>query len=219
MDREEKILIFDMDGVVLDSEPLHQRARELMYEKYGVHPQECFPDPVGKSSRLFWEDVAGICGMTWDSKQMEDEQFRLVAEQVETGCVPVTEGLLEVLGRAKEGGIKTGLASSSDRTLVNRVLRALGIIQYFDIIVTGDEVANKKPFPDVYERVLEIAGISSGQAAAVEDSAAGVEAAKCAGIYCYGYRNETSGEQNLKRADRVVEHLRDVEEFCANSKS
>ena len=218
MDRE-KILIFDMDGVVLDSEPLHQRAREMMYEKYGVKPLECFPDPVGKSSRLFWETVADICGMAWDSKQMEDEQFSLVAEQVETGRVPVTEGLLEVLGQAEEEGIKTGLATSSDRAMVERVLRALGIIQHFDIIVTGDEVANKKPFPDVYERVLEIAGISPDRAAAVEDSSAGVEAAKSAGIYCYGYRNETSGEQNLEKADRVVGHLRDVGEFCTNSKS
>lgn len=218
MDRE-KILIFDMDGVVLDSEPLHQRAREMMYEKYGVKPLDCFPDPVGKSSRLFWETVADICGMAWDSKQMEDEQFSLVAEQVETGLVPVTEGLLEVLGQAEEEGIKTGLATSSDRAMVERVLRALGIIQHFDIIVTGDEVANKKPFPDVYERVLEIAGISPDRAAAVEDSSAGVEAAKSAGIYCYGYRNETSGEQNLEKADRVVGHLRDVGEFCTNSKS
>lgn len=218
MDRE-KILIFDMDGVVLDSEPLHQRAREMMYEKYGVKPLDCFPDPVGKSSRLFWETVADICGMAWDSKQMEDEQFSLVAEQVETGRVPVTEGLLEVLGQAKEEGVKAGLATSSDRAMVERVLRALGIIQYFDIIVTGDEVANKKPFPDVYERVLEIAGINPGRAAAVEDSSAGVEAAKSAGIYCYGYRNETSGEQNLEKADRVVGHLRDVGEFCTNSRS
>lgn len=218
MDRE-KILIFDMDGVVLDSEPLHQRAREMMYEKYGVKPLGCFPDPVGKSSRLFWETVADICGMAWDSKQMEDEQFSLVAEQVETGRVSVTEGLLEVLGQAEEEGIKTGLATSSDRAMVERVLRALGIIQHFDIIVTGDEVANKKPFPDVYERVLEIAGISPDRAAAVEDSSAGVEAAKSAGIYCYGYRNETSGEQNLEKADRVVGHLRDVGEFCTNSKS
>lgn len=219
MDRKEKILIFDMDGVVLDSEPLHQRARELMYEKYGVTPRKCFPDPIGKSARLFWKDVADICGLTWDSKEMEDEQFRFVAEQVETGSVPVTEGLMELIGQAKKRGIKVGLASSSDRALVSRVLRALDIIQYFDVIVTGDEVANKKPFPDVYERVLEIAGISSGQAAAVEDSTAGVEAAKCAGIYCYAYHNETSGEQNLEKADRVIEHLRDVEEFCANSKS
>ena len=218
MDRE-KILIFDMDGVVLDSEPLHQRAREMMYEKYGVKPLDCFPDPVGKSSRLFWETVADICGMAWDSKQMEDEQFSLVAEQVETGLVPVTEGLLEVLGQAEEEGIKTGLATSSDRAMVERVLRALGIIQHFDIIVTGDEVANKKPFPDVYERVLEIAGISPGRAAAEEDSSAGGEAAKNAGIYCYGYRNETSGEQNLEKADRVVGNLRDVGEFCTNSKS
>ncbi len=214
MNGEDKILIFDMDGVVLDSEPLHQRARELMYEKYGVKPLECFPDPIGKSSCLFWETVADICGMTWDSKRMEDEQFALVAEQVETGHVPVTDGLLEVLKRAKEKGIKTGLATSSDRVMVERVLRALGIIQYFDVIVTGDEVANKKPFPDVYERVLEIAGVRPGQAVAVEDSTAGVEAAKSAGIYCYGYRNETSGEQDLGKADRVI----NVSRGCENKR-
>lgn len=219
MSREKKIWIFDMDGVVLDSEPLHDQARDQMYKKYDIPYDDSFPDPVGKSSRLFWKMVAEKYGRIWDDIKMEQEQFLRVAELVEENHVPVTKGLTEVLEWIRAEGFKTGLASSSDRMLVDRVLRALGVIEYFDIIVTGDEVAEKKPSPDVYEKVLKVAGVRCEDAFAVEDSTAGVEAAKRAGIYCYGYRNVTSGEQDLSRSDRIIDDLRDMIDLYTESRN
>lgn len=210
MDSRIKILIFDMDGVILDSEPLHETARQIMYEKYDIVADESFPDPVGKSARGFWKMVGEKYGRCWDIYQMEEEQFRLVAEQVESNHTPPTKGLLKVLEWGRKEGIKIGLASSSARLLVDRVLAALKIAQYFDVAVSGDEVDNKKPAPDVYERVLQIAGFKPEEAAAVEDSGTGVKAAKNAGIYCYGYKNETSGNQNLTDADSVIMNLEDI---------
>lgn len=218
MNREKKIWIFDMDGVVLDSEPLHEQARNQMYKKYDIPYDESLPDPVGKSSRLFWEMVAERYDRTWDNIKMEEEQFRRVAELVEENHVPATQGLAEVLEWIRAKGFQTGLASSSDRMLVDRVLRALGIMEYFDVIVTGDEVAEKKPSPDVYERVLEISGMRPEEAFAVEDSTAGVEAAKRAGICCYGYHNVTSGEQDLSRADRIIDNLKSMIDVYTTSR-
>ena len=68
----------------------------------------------------------------------------------------------------------------------------------------------KKPAPDVYQRVLEMAGIKAGNAAAVEDTHTGMQAAKSAGIYCYGYRNLSSGEQDMEAADKVIEKLTEI---------
>ncbi len=210
MNSQCKIIIFDMDGVVLDSEPLHEIARQMMYEKYGIIPDDSFPDPVGKSARGFWQIVGEKYNRTWNNYDMEEEQFRLVAEQVENHDVPPTKGLIPVIEWAKERGIKIGLASSSARMLVDRVLAALDIKKYFDVVVSGDEVENKKPAPDLYEKVLRLAGFTPEEAVAVEDSTTGVGAAKNAGIYCHGYRNETSGEQDLSKADKVIESLTEL---------
>ena len=209
---QDKILIFDMDGVILDSEPLHQNAREIMYKKYGICPDDSFPDPVGKSSSGFWEMVGKKYGFVWDADKMEEEQYLLVAEQVKNNQVEPSAGLKEVLIWSKKNHIHIGLASSSTRMLVDKILELLDIREYFDVVVSGDEVEHKKPAPDVYEKVLKIAGFTPDNAMAVEDSSTGIEAAKAAGIYCFGYKNQTSGSQNLSKSDSVVMELKKIME-------
>ena len=106
--------------------------------------------------------------------------------------------------------IKIGLASSSTRPLVDETLSLLNIKQYFDCVVSGDEIPRKKPAPDIYLRVLELTGISAENAVAVEDTKAGTIAARDAGIFCYGYVNPTSGEQDLSNAATTIFHLREL---------
>ena len=203
-----KLIIFDMDGVILDSEPLHENARRLMFEELGIVPDDRLPDPVGKSSSGFWRTVIQVCGMEGEPYALEAEQYRLVAKQIEEHRIGPSDGLMEILEWAKGNGCEIGLASSSTRILVDDALRLLGVSDYFDYTVSGNEVNRKKPAPDVYLRVLEKAGLRAGQAVAVEDSKAGVEAAEKAGIFCYGYVNETSGRQDVSKANRIIYHLK-----------
>lgn len=212
MDRQGiKLLIFDMDGVVLDSEPLHENARQSMFRELGIIPDDRLPDPVGKSSSGFWRKVLEVYPIGGDPYELEKRQYSLVARQIEENHLRPSDGFQDVVDRAKARGIKIGLASSSTRMLVDDTLRLLGVDRYFDVTVSGDEVAHKKPEPDVYLKVLEIAGEKPDRAAAVEDSEAGVRAARRAGIFCYGYVNETSGGQDVSGADRVIRHLGEIE--------
>ena len=216
MQKQNKIMIFDMDGVILDSEPLHQNAREILYKKYGIYNIENLPDPVGKSSSGFWEIVGKRNDRIWDSDQMEKEQYDLVAEQVRNNDQVKSEGLEELLCWCVQNGWLIGLASSSTRRLVEQILEALHIQKYFDVIVCGDEVQNKKPAPDIYEKVLRLADVSQDNAFAVEDSDTGITAAKKAEIFCYGYRNKSSGQQSLSGADEVINHLKEIMEKTEN---
>lgn len=207
---QNRIIIFDMDGVILDSEPLHQNAREMMYKKYEIYDTEYLPNPVGKSSSDFWEFIRKQNDKVWNSEQMEREQYDLVAEQVKNNVQVKSEGLEEVLCWCVQNDWFIGLASSSTRRLVEQILNSLKIKKYFDVIVCGDEVKNKKPAPDIYEKVLNLAGLKQNKAIAVEDSETGIKAAQAAGIFCYGYRNKSSGNQNLSSADEVISNLKEI---------
>ncbi len=212
MNRQDiELLIFDMDGVVLDSEPLHKSVRQSILREMGLRSDDRLPNPVGKSSSGFWRRVLEVYQMKGDPYELERRQYGLVARQIEENHLQPSDGFLDVAKRAKARGIKIALASSSTRMLVDDALRLLGVDQYFDITVSGDEVARKKPEPDVYLRALELAGTRPHRAAAVEDSQAGVRAARRAGIFCYGYVNENSGGQDLSEADRVIRHLGEIE--------
>lgn len=205
-----KIIIFDMDGVILDSEPLHETARVMIRERLGIAQAEGLPDPVGANSCEHWRMVLAHCGLEGDPVALELEQYALVARQVRENHVPPNPGLLETLEWARENGVKVGLASSSTRALVEEVLELLHIRQYFDYTVAGDEVANKKPAPDPYLRVLELSGLKAEDAVAVEDSKNGVKSACNAGIFCFGYLTGDAEGQDLSMADTVIRRLDEI---------
>lgn len=210
MSKDLKIIIFDMDGVVLDSEPLHENARQIMFKELGIVPDETFPEAVGKSSAGFWRQIIELCKIDGEPYALEARQYALVAQQIEENNVKPSVGFLDIVNWAKDNGVKVGLASSSTRILVNDSLRLLGVKDYFDYTVSGNEIAKKKPAPDSYLRVLELAGFEPENAIAIEDSSSGVAAAKNAGIFCFGYHNVTSGEQDLSKADKIVDSLVEI---------
>ncbi len=208
--QNKKMIVFDMDGVILDSEPLHENARQMMFQKYNITPDDSFPPPVGNSSSGFWRQVFALCGLEGDAYELEAEQYYLVAKQIKDNDLPPSDGLLDVILWAKAQGMKVGLASSSTRILVDDVLDLMKLREFFDYTVSGDEIARKKPAPDAYLKVLELAGLPAETAMAVEDSGSGVAAAKAAGLYCFGYDNPTSGEQDLSKADRIIKQLKEI---------
>ena len=133
-----------------------------------------------------------------------------MAQQIEENHVQPSVGFHDIVKWAKEHNIQVGLASSSTRILVNDALRLLGVKELFDYTVSGNEIAKKKPAPDSYLRVLELSGFKPENAIAIEDSPSGVAAAKNAGIFCFGYQNVTSGNQDLSKADVIVDSLTEI---------
>ena len=202
-----------MDGVVLDSEPLHENARQIMFKELGIVPDETFPEAVGKSSAGFWKEILEMCNISGDPYALENRQYALVAWQIKENHVKPSIGFGAIVDWAKEHGIKVGLASTSTRVLIEDSLHLLGVRDAFDYTVSGNEIARKKPAPDSYLKVLELAGFAPEDAIAIEDSTPGVGAAKNAGIFCFGYQNVTSGEQDLSKADRIVDSLTEIAEW------
>lgn len=202
---------FDFDGVLADTEPLHHRAKEILADRLGAVRRPAYERFVGRPNRDFWLEVLadnGLSGMSLE--ELERRQYELIIETAAKERLSPSPGLVELLERLKNKGLRLVVCSSSARFYLVEMLELLKIGSYFEFFVGGDEVPRKKPAPDVYLRGLELTGLSAGQAFAVEDSTAGLEAAASAGLLTIGYRNPGSGGQDLSRADIQVDAFSEI---------
>lgn len=205
-----KLAIFDMDGVLLDSEQIHGKSISAMLDFYGAKPEDMQAN-IGLSSEEFWAGVIEKNSL-WQLKidDLVAEQGRRNIEEIKLSGMRESTGLSPLLNALEQSGVILGLASSSERPFVDEVVAYLGLEGRFSCSAAGSEANAKKPAPDLYRMVLEQAGVSPHEAAAVEDSRSGVAAAKAAGIFCIGYINPTSGKQDLSAADVVVRSLTEI---------
>lgn len=211
------MVIFDLDGVIVDSEPLHDEAKKWILEQNGVMEKPDLSWSVGIPGVEIWTRLIQQYGLRAAPAEFERQQYEFILTRIRENNVPETRGLKELLAWLQTGKITIGLASSSDRFYVERILKHYQLSNLFQFVTAGDEVLQKKPAPDVYQNDLSRSGIHAGQAVAIEDSAAGIQAAAAAGMHCIGYRNPTSGNQDLSKADWIVTTLADVPKVLSES--
>ena len=202
-----KAYIFDMDGVIYDSEPIHARAKQQVLAEYGIDiSAERLATFVGRSSRDFYGTMVEenpACGVSWQelAKKKHDLYRKLLTEDRSIQAIP---GVRELLERIKAAGYLIGLGSSSTMEMINLVLNRFDLKKYFSAVVSGDELPRSKPDPLIFLTVAEKLGVAPTDCVVIEDAGAGVAAAKAAGMYCIGYNNPNSGPQNLSGADMIV---------------
>lgn len=208
-----KMLVFDMDGVLLDSEPLHASSMHRILRENGVTEMPDASLTVGKSSYIIWTNLQAKYGLPGTPATLLNQQYTYLLEEMDARNVPVSEGLVDLLQECKEKGMLLGVASSSNRVLVDGTLKHLGIGSCFDVTVAGDEIPEKKPNPAVYLKAIEKVGVRPEEALAIEDSETGLLAASRAGIPAVGYRNPTSGNQDLSNSIGIVDRLTEVGKY------
>ncbi|SHI67691.1 HAD family hydrolase [Thermoclostridium caenicola] len=199
--------IFDMDGVLINSEPLHARSRLEVLASFGIVPDMDMSSVIGSSTLAFWEKMVQKYGLKETAADLERTQMRLLIDTMIKEKCPPPPGLFELLDALEGMGIGLAVGSSSRRMLVEAVLDYLGIASRFKAVVTGDDVENLKPAPDIYLLAMERLGAEKHQAVAIEDSRLGIQAALTAGIPCIAYRNPTSPNQDLSAATYQVDAL------------
>lgn len=206
-----KTVIFDLDGVQADTEPLHRESCRALLRL--LHLDESIVSKAyTRSKREFWSETAKEYGLPFTADELTRREFALLIEIIEKSGLRPTDGLCETLENLRAAGIVCAVASSSDRVYVHTVLETLGLKKYFSAIACGDEVAAAKPAPDVYLRALALCCAKAENAAAVEDSDTGIAAAKAAGLFCIGYDAvpEEAYRQKFTLADTVVHDMRGV---------
>ncbi|NLW08758.1 MAG: HAD family hydrolase [Firmicutes bacterium] len=205
-----KAFIFDMDGVIVDSEPLHFEVNRRIMRDFGLEfSDEFFHAYVGITNEQMWADLIERYSLNTTIEELQKKDF-LLKKEVFRDLQPI-KGIPELLANLKKDGIAIGLASSSEKAFIEMVLEELGIRGYFQAVVSGEEVERSKPEPEIFLRAAELLNVDPADCLVLEDSRHGVEAAKRAGMKCIGYQNPNSGPQDLSRADKIVHTLENLD--------
>ena len=203
-----KAVIFDMDGVIADTEPLHEQARNMILRKYDLDVERLSPEAIGRSKRVFWKDITERFHLGVSEDVLTKYEFELLLQIAKETKLRPMRGITELLDYLKEHKIKIAVASSSDRNYVEQILQITELSDKFSVISCGNEVAKAKPSPDVYLDALAKLKLNGNDVFAVEDSDTGAAAACAAGIECIGYDAEEVGvRQSLSRCFTVVNDM------------
>ncbi|MEA1976384.1 MAG: HAD family hydrolase [Chloroflexota bacterium] len=211
-----KALIFDFDGLILDTETAMFRSWEEIFIEYGitVSPAE-WASLLGSSTdpAEAYEIIEKHIGEPVDRESIRAHRIQRELELLKSE--EVMPGVLDLIAEAQEKNLHLGVASSSDRKWVLGHLMKLGLHTHFESIRCADDVSNTKPSPDLYLAVLGDMGIQPHQAIAFEDSLHGVEAVKRAGIFCVAVPNDVTRHLPMPKADLTVNSLSemDLEEY------
>lgn len=201
-----KAVIFDMDGVLVDSEPLHAKSFVIAMKQFGVDITTQYNDRfVGSTALFMCETAIKEFNLSVTPGEILDANtiaiHKLVKEEGYTP-IPYTKELIKDLYK---NGIKLAIASSSSEKQIEEVTKALGIKKYFNKFISGANLEHPKPAPDVFLKALKELGVKASESIVIEDSMNGATAAKEAGIPCIGFINVNSGNQDLSAANILIE--------------
>jgi HAD superfamily hydrolase (TIGR01509 family) len=206
-----KALVFDFDGTILDTESQHYNALQEIFKEHGADlPIEVWGEGIGTHSEFNpYEYLEKQIQKKLDHEELKAKRTKRVLELiVEQKPLPGIENYLQA---AKEAHLKIGLASSSSRAWVTEHLGRTGLMEYFEVIKTADDVDKVKPDPALYIQAVEALGVKSDEAIAFEDSLNGSLAAKKAGLFCVAIPNPVTKHMVFDEVDHKMESIAELE--------
>lgn len=200
-------IIFDLDGVLLDSEPIHyQMARQVLADD-GLDLEEAtYRTYTGMSLEATWRDLVVRLRLPRPAEHYQSRYLDAVTRALEHPIDPAP-GATALIEWLRRRGIPIGLASSSKQVWVEASLRAIGLEGVFDAVVSADQVAGAKPDPELYVLAAHRLGVSPGRCLAIEDSLPGVRSARAAGMDVVAVRTPLNQTYPFDEATAVVPSL------------
>ncbi len=201
-------IIFDLDGLLADTERLHCRAYQAALREYGCQVSETDYAEHWVRAGKGISDWVSIHGLALDPHAVRARKSQHYLDLLGS-CLQPMDGALQLLN-ALHGNRKIALASSSYRDAVDGVLSGLGIAQFFEVVVTGLDVPMVKPAPDIFLKAAVDLGVEPSECLVLEDAEKGVVAAYRAGMRCIAVPNDYTRHHDFSKATRICRSLADV---------
>jgi len=209
-----KAIAFDMDGVLINSQPLHYEIDMMVLKECGfLATLDTVTPYTGLSNPDRWPKYKESLGLGKSVDRLIFLQEMFMAEIFNAANLTPIEGVQALLQYLKEKNIPCAVASSSSHELIDLVLTKCQIKQYFTHIISGEDVLNGKPAPDIYIKTAKAFDILPQNCIAIEDSKMGILSAKNAGFVCIGYVNPSTHGQDFTHADHVITHFDECKEL------
>lgn len=204
-----RAVLFDMDGVLINTEPLHYRMWKEAFHNRGLEIEyDVYKGCIGTTDAFLMDLVLENYGRDFrDDRDFPAEVAAIEERMLREEGFPQMPGAREMLERLYRAGYLLAVASSSPLSRIERAMDYIGARQYFKILNTAENVARSKPAPDVYLDTAEKLGVAPKECIVLEDSENGSVAADLAGMVCIGLRNPDSGDQNLERTKVIIHSL------------
>lgn len=207
-----KAVLFDMDGVIVDTEPLHRKAYFKMFDDINIEVSEAMYDSFTGQATL------PICRILCQHFNLSETPEHLVSTKRKhfkylfenDSELALLDGVHELIKDYHANGLTLILASSASMPNINRIFDRFDLNKYFKAKISGADLKASKPHPEIFLKAAELAEEHTDNCIVIEDSTNGIEAAKAANIYCVGFKSPHSTNQDYSKADRVISSFAEI---------
>ncbi|NRA91141.1 MAG: HAD family phosphatase [Psychroserpens sp.] len=207
-----KAVLFDMDGVIVDTEPLHHQAYHQMFKDVNIEvSDELYASFTGQSTYAICEQLVvhfqlPLCAHTL--VEIKRDHFKYLFDHDES--LSLIDGVLDLIKDYYANGLQLVVASSASMDNINRIFERFDLNQFFKGKISGADLPASKPHPEIFEKAAKIAGHSISDCVVIEDSTNGIEAAFAANIYCIAFKSPHSDGQDYHKADLIISDLSEI---------
>ena len=213
-----KCVIFDMDGVIIDSEEIHKKAYYETFKNLGVEvSEELYKTMTGSSTINAFQKLVNHFNLDDIPEELVLQKRKCYVNYFENDpTLSLVNGVKELIQFLYKQNLTLVLASSSAMVNINRVFSRFDLNEYFTAKISGADLTASKPHPEIFEKAAILGGVSKEQCIVIEDSDNGIEAANKAGIYAIGYRNLLITDQTLKNADLIIKDYNKLKKYIVD---
>jgi len=208
-----KAVLFDMDGVIVDTEPLHKQAYFLMFSKVGIEiSQELYNSYTGQSTIDICKDLVTKFNLSFAATDLVTYKRAFFKELFfsDKNDLQLLDGVLDLIKDYYANGITLVLASSASMVTIDNVFNKFDLNPYFKGKISGADLKASKPHPEIFLKAADIAGFKKEECLVIEDSTNGIRAAYDGGIYCVAYKSEHSKAQDYSLAQKLISDYAEI---------
>ena len=206
-------VIFDMDGVIVDTEPVHHFAYYQHFNELNIEVSDAlYRSFTGNSTRNIFQKLKAHYNLTDEvehlilrKRELFNEAFDLKED------LYLIDGVEALIKDLHSNGMQLNVASSASKVTIDRVFTRFNLHQYFTHIVSGEDFPKSKPHPAIFQHAASLSKAPKENCIVIEDSANGIQAAVAAGIFCVGYDSFHSKDQDLSKANVIVRHFNELD--------